>query len=462
MLKVIVCDDIPVIRENIVNLLKETYPEIEVTGVYFDGRAVIDHLKRETVDLIVSDIRMKTITGIDVLKYISEHHLKTRVIIITAYPEFSYAKDAINFHAAKFITKPISTREFLAGVDDVLQQIKSDSSEEQDHLTNVIVKRNEFSRKLIGLCDGTVRFADLEAYCKKNENPNLSRVLYITDIKIKSRNSADAEFSWYDIAECLNPEIDTYIIDHSVNECKVFAFINRTVQAEEKYRNYIKQVTRSFKNFHQIEISVISNRFDSIDYLYGRSSRMPARIVELLNNGDFIEASEVANSIKCGCSLKDKKNVISYLCYRFNDYYFSCNLEEINDSDFADKVLDEIIDQIANESQNNYKKLLFDKLQHYISKNFSDPMLSLESVATAFHFSPSYLSKLFSDYKGVSFTAFLTEMRMEHAKNLLKNTNITIQEVASQCGYNVKYFSRLFTKKNGVNPRQYRNRSVGL
>ena len=154
--------------------------------------------------------------------------------------------------------------------------------------------------------------------------------------------------------------------------------------------------------------------------------------------------------------------MISYLCYRFNDYYFSCNLEEINDSDFADKVLDEIIDQIANESQNNYKKLLFDKLQHYISKNFSDPMLSLESVATAFHFSPSYLSKLFSDYKGVSFTAFLTEMRMEHAKNLLKNTNITIQEVASQCGYNVKYFSRLFTKKNGVNPRQYRNRSVGL
>lgn len=154
--------------------------------------------------------------------------------------------------------------------------------------------------------------------------------------------------------------------------------------------------------------------------------------------------------------------MISYICSFFNDYYFSFDAENITTQEDADIALNNVFEQLTNESQKNYKKQLFEKLQHYITHNFHDPSLSLDSVASAFHFSPSYLSKLFSDYKGISFTNYLTEVRMEYAKTLLKDSSLSIQEVAERCGYNVKYFSRLFSKKVGMNPRQYRNRSVGL
>lgn len=248
MINAVVCDDIPVIRDNIVSIIKATYPEINIAGVYFDGQSVLDHLKKEKIDLLISDIRMKTVSGIDVLKYITDNNINTKVIIITAYPEFSYAKDAINFHAAKFITKPINPKEFLKEINDVLNQIKSEKKDNLKHesMTNIIVGRNEFSRKLSALYKENIRFSDFESFCKKTGNPNLTRYLYVVDIKLKSISENSAELSWYDIAECFNSEIDTYIIEPQKSECRIFAFVNRTEKAKEHYFNWLKQVKNFF------------------------------------------------------------------------------------------------------------------------------------------------------------------------------------------------------------------------
>ena len=464
MINAVVCDDIPVIRDNIVSLIKATYPEIKISGVYFDGQAVLDHLKREKIDLLISDIRMKTVSGIDVLKYITDNNFNTKVIIITAYPEFSYAKDAINFHAAKFITKPINPKEFLKEINDVLNQIKSEKKDNLKHesMTNIIVGRNEFSRKLSALYKENIRFSDFESFCKKTGNPNLTRYLYVVDIKLKSISENSAELSWYDIAECFNSEIDTYIIEPQKSECRIFAFVNRTEKAKEHYFNWLKQVKKTFSVFYKCETSEIYNRFDSVSYFLGPDSQTGKKIVSLLKNTDFNNSERIIEATVSPLSLKQKSNLISYICSFFNDYYFSFDAENITTQEDADIALNNVFEQLTNESQKNYKKQLFEKLQHYITHNFHDPSLSLDSVASAFHFSPSYLSKLFSDYKGISFTNYLTEVRMEYAKTLLKDSSLSIQEVAERCGYNVKYFSRLFSKKVGMIPRQYRNRSVGL
>lgn len=464
MIKIIVCDDIPVIRNSIVSLLKEKHPECTICGEYFDGQQVIDHIAKEPVDLIISDIKMKTITGIDILKYITDHKLKTRVIIITAYPEFNYAHDAVNYHAAKFIIKPINPDVFLQEVNEVLSEIapQNNEAEKQAHITRLILNRNEMQRRLESLYHGRSSFHELETFCATYNVAFLNRYLYLIHIQITSTRETHASFSWYDIAECYNSEMDSYIVSQSPQDCILLVFVNHTAEAIQQFNNYLKQIKKTFSVFYHLTVTLTSNRFENIQYLYGEKKNVAEHYIKYIENNDFESKARFEREVINQYSLKDELNLISYLRKHYAKYNLTISDNEIQTKEKANLVFSAIVQQINKQLDSNYKQLLFEKIEWYLEKNFADPSLSLDSVATTFNFSSSYLSKLFSDYHGISFTARLTQLRLDHAKKLLKNPKLPIRDVAAACGYNEKYFSKLFTKKVGVNPRVYRNRSVGI
>ncbi|MFQ7236473.1 MAG: helix-turn-helix domain-containing protein, partial [Enterococcus hulanensis] len=93
-----------------------------------------------------------------------------------------------------------------------------------------------------------------------------------------------------------------------------------------------------------------------------------------------------------------------------------------------------------------------------ILENYSDPNLSLQVVADNAGVSQTYLSTLFSQSKGKNFIDALTEIRLDHAKELLRETDLLITAIAFEIGYNdPNYFSYLFKKKIGVSPKAFRN-----
>ena len=92
----------------------------------------------------------------------------------------------------------------------------------------------------------------------------------------------------------------------------------------------------------------------------------------------------------------------------------------------------------------------------YIDWNL-DKRLSLEEVAAQVYISKAYLSELFTSHTGTSFSAYVTERRMQRAKQLLMNTKMSIQDIGQACGfYSSAYFSTVFTKRFGLSPRRYR------
>lgn len=464
MFKLIVCDDIPVIRNNIVSLLKEHHPECTICGIYFDGQQVIEHIKKEPVDLIISDIKMKTATGIDILKYITEHKMKTRVIIITAYPEFNYACDAVNYHAANFITKPINPKAFLQAVNEVLSEIapQTNDVEKQMHITHLLLSRNEMQHQLESLYHGRTHFSELEAYCTTRNTAYLNRYLYLVHIQIKPIGSVPEAFSWYDIAECYNSEMDSYIVSQAPQDCVLLVFVNHTEEAIQHFNSWLMQIKKTFSVFHHTTVALTANRFENISYLYGENKNVAEQYIRYIENNDYENKAKFEREVIDSYALKDELSLISYLCSHFSDYGLEIQNTQAETKAEADKIFHSLIQQINRQLASDYKQILFEKIDRYLEDNFDNALLSLDSVAAAFNFSSSYLSKLFSDYNGISFTARLTELRLEHAKKLLKNPNIPIRDVAAACGYNEKYFSKLFTRKIGINPRLYRNRSVGI
>ena len=97
-----------------------------------------------------------------------------------------------------------------------------------------------------------------------------------------------------------------------------------------------------------------------------------------------------------------------------------------------------------------------DKAKEYIDANYSKD-LSLDDLSRKFDISPYYFSKLFKNKTGVNFIDYLTNIRIERAKELLADSDVSIKEICSEVGYaDPNYFSRIFKKVTGVTPTEYK------
>ena len=94
-------------------------------------------------------------------------------------------------------------------------------------------------------------------------------------------------------------------------------------------------------------------------------------------------------------------------------------------------------------------------IQQYIQLHYND--VRLEDIATKFHYSTEYTSHLIKDTTGMTFTEILQKIRIEMAEDMLKNTNMSVADIARRVGYDApEYFNRLFKKTRNMTPSAYR------
>lgn len=120
-------------------------------------------------------------------------------------------------------------------------------------------------------------------------------------------------------------------------------------------------------------------------------------------------------------------------------------------------ILKKALDCRDNAAKKNYNDVV-DKVLAYIEEHYADEDLSLNMLASYVNFSPNHLSMMFSQQTGISFIKYLTDFRMNKAKELLKCTNKRSVDISLDVGYkDPHYFSFCFKKYQGVTPTQYRN-----
>ena len=120
-------------------------------------------------------------------------------------------------------------------------------------------------------------------------------------------------------------------------------------------------------------------------------------------------------------------------------------------------LLSHCIDQLTHQADTVSKsKELFLAIQEYIDEHAAEA-LSRETVAKKFHITPNYLSHLFQKSSTVGFNEYLTAVRLELAKKLLRGYEMKIKEIAHHCGFeDSNYFCRIFRKHTARSPSEYR------
>lgn len=142
-------DDEEVIRESFLRLVDWEKHQFDVAGVYKNGEMAWEYLRENSVDIIVTDINMPFMNGIDILENIRRESPKTRVLLLTGYEYFEYAQKAVELKAFDFLLKPVTTERLLSAVESAAFDIEKEEAAEEAVWKSLELSQSYFINQLL-------------------------------------------------------------------------------------------------------------------------------------------------------------------------------------------------------------------------------------------------------------------------------------------------------------------------
>ena len=412
MYKLVIVEDECDVRKRLVGLIEKSGCNFEIVSEYETGIDAYDGIISDNPDLILTDIKIPYINGIELSKMVREIYPLVKIIIITGYSEFDYAKEAANLGVIGFVSKPIT----LENIQDLLK--KAEVSLDKEFLTVKNLDRlSEFYHSNLS----TVREKELYSLSKMTEvTPAFEERLHNGNINI---NYSYFAICIFDFDEQPDSEPERHDL----------AFSSMRILIDEEFAGFFdcdifsrnEKLCLIIKSSTEPDIRELELCIERIIQRTGRFSEMPvsAGLSKIYhNNRNFF------------AMVKEANRALEYRSVMGGGKVF---LYEIS----ADNV------------ERNLRLVT-----SYMEEHYCDPDISFESLAREVNFSVSYISALLKKKLNTSFVKMLTDLRMKKAKELLSNPSLKIIDIAEQLGYNdAYYFSHCFKKKVGVPPKEFRN-----
>lgn len=380
MWKLLIADDEPKIRKGIRRIINwEQYGICDIVEAE-DGEQALEIIQNNNINIMLLDINMPFLNGIQLLEKIQQIDSRISIIIISGYDEFSYAQKALKYNVLEYILKPVNKNELENVIRKALDKIEKDQKD-KNYLewankqldTNLEYFKNTiFSKWLSNKLSDKEMLEDLNFLGKRFDN-NIGMILIST---MNKNSESRYNKKW-------NDRLIEFAIENIVNE--------------------------DFKD--------ISNKIISID-----------------DNDNIIiilEITDVSEWIAYKRELKKKINL--YL-------KFDVILEQKNTDEgiLSTKVIyNEILECIKNKKK--YSKLVLHVI-NYLETNYYLSDININDIAKNLEVTPSYLSKLLKKETGLSFVEYLTDIRIKKSIILMMDTTIKIYDVAELVGYSNQHY----------------------
>ncbi|KKI92023.1 hypothetical protein WQ54_11290 [Bacillus sp. SA1-12] len=512
MKKVFLVDDEMAIREGIGKSINWNREGFIYCGDASDGEVALPLIEKHQPDIVITDIKMPFMDGLELSRILREKMPSIKIIILSGHDEFEYAREAMRIQVTEYCLKPVSSQDLLAILKKVAAKIDEEemNNKRLSDLENQLLQTKSASRDkfLYELCEGvySTSTAIKEA---SNLNINLiSSYYYIIIVEYtKEPNSIqwiDHEFVGLQFSRKLKESIFIMMGESKQALEKESEIIRQRLIAHEethpenpiifgmgRVEGRIQGIAISFseadeeKSYSSIihkyrsketDIDIESkkelqhfNRRDLIDFLkFGRSCDIPSFA---RSYSSYLEKGEIRSPFTMYFFLMDFTITISHYLKEIEmdnlDIMQKINQLEMKASWIryyheALSYIEEML-HLVTLTRDNLASKFSASVQmavDYINEHFADSQLSLQAVADAVNVSASYLSHMFSQETGKTLIEYLTNTRIERAKDLLKTTNNKTYEIAHQVGYSDShYFCRTFKKVTGLTTKQYKNQT---
>lgn len=537
-IKVFLVEDEMVIRRGIKNSIDWEKEGYIFCGEASDGELAYPMIIKEKPDILITDIRMPFMDGLELCKLVKKELPNIKILILSGYDEFDYAKEAIRLGVTEYLLKPISSGKLLEALNGVSESIRREKEDKdlvrkymEEMRENTEHEKQKFFEQMIA---GNLSMADALETGKKYEM-NLSAGMYnlllfrftLGEENRKSGElSGEAEYAIEKLTERLE-----YVFEfqRGVEDWAFLLMADNEEQMSERVKELSKDLEEIMKNYSTIAyfggigqpvarlreleesfreaeralaarftmelnriISVedirMAQNVDTLDDIeimsFGEIEKTRTMLEKFLNNGAEDEIDEFVDVYINELPEENLKSVLMRQ-YIIMDAYIvmmsfcekiegiegemQAQSEELKNSMKTIQTLEEI---------KNYIRMLLKKIigvrdtisgrrysdiieiaKDQIRKTYMSDEISLNTIAAEVGMSPSYFSSIFSKEMGKIFVEYLTEIRMDRAKELLMCSSMKTSEIGYEVGYkDPHYFSYIFKKTQNCTPKEFRAR----
>lgn len=537
-IKVFLVEDEMVIRRGIKNSIDWEKEGYIFCGEASDGELAYPMIIKEKPDILITDIRMPFMDGLELCKLVKKELPNIKILILSGYDEFDYAKEAIRLGVTEYLLKPISSGKLLEALNGVSESIRREKEDKdlvrkymEEIRENTEHEKQKFFEQMIA---GNLSMADALETGKKYEM-NLSAgmynlLLFRFTLGKENRKSGEllgeAEYAIEKLTERLE-----YVFEfqRGVEGWAFLLMADNEEQMSERVKELSKDLEEIMKNYSTIAyfggigqpvarlreleesfreaeralaarftmelnriISVedirMAQNVDTLDDIeitsFGEIEKTRTMLEKFLNNGAEDEIDEFVDVYINELPEENPKSVLMRQ-YIIMDAYIvmmsfcekiegiegemQAQSEELKNSMKTIQTLEEI---------KNYIRMLLKKIigvrdtisgrrysdiieiaKDQIRKTYMSDEISLNTIAAEVGMSPSYFSSIFSKEMGKTFVEYLTEIRMDRAKELLMCSSMKTSEIGYEVGYkDPHYFSYIFKKTQNCTPKEFRAR----
>lgn len=537
-IKVFLVEDEMVIRRGIKNSIDWEKEGYIFCGEASDGELAYPMIIKEKPDILITDIRMPFMDGLELCKLVKKELPNIKILILSGYDEFDYAKEAIRLGVTEYLLKPISSGKLLEALNGVSESIRREKEDKdlvrkymEEMRENTEHEKQKFFEQMIA---GNLSMADALETGKKYEM-NLSAgmynlLLFRFTLGEENRKSGEllgeAEYAIEKLTERLE-----YVFEfqRGVEGWAFLLMADNEEQMSERVKELSKDLEEIMKNYSTIAyfggigqpvarlreleesfreaeralaarftmelnriISVedirMAQNVDTLDDIeitsFGEIEKTRTMLEKFLNNGAEDEIDEFVDVYINELPEENLKSVLMRQ-YIIMDAYIvmmsfcekiegiegemQAQSEELKNSMKTIQTLEEI---------KNYIRMLLKKIigvrdtisgrrysdiieiaKDQIRKTYMSDEISLNTIVAEVGMSPSYFSSIFSKEMGKTFVEYLTEIRMDRAKELLMCSSMKTSEIGYEVGYkDPHYFSYIFKKTQNCTPKEFRAR----
>lgn len=542
MLKIFLAEDEVVVRETIKRMIPWEELGFELVGEAADGEMALPLLIRQQPDLLITDIKMPFMDGLTLARLAKKEIPGLKVVILSGYDDFNYAKQAIGIGVEDYLLKPITKNALIERLSEIRSRYEHEKTQkeyyEKFQREMQAYEKNSSRDFFEALVGGSM---DMMEVYKRAEKLGLDIVAEAYNVLIFTMN-CDEDFSGqrdeYSSWEAESLELlENFFAGHSsamLFRSNIFSYgvllkgqretieentracvdeIRKILSRQNGRREWFLAVGQSVERLSQIQKSyhtasiAFSQRYlydenilyydemETMEYPGGQAETEdnaylqkvdvnalnPAILQKFLSNGlqeeteNFVKDYFYAIGQEPMESLVFRNYVI--LNVRFSVISFikglGCDTNEMESADteevlaesgknmesaiaYAKKMISQAI-EIRDQNSGNKNRSILKTAVDFIDSHYMDEEISLNTVANVANVSSNHFSALFSQNMGQTFIEYLTTLRMNKAKELLRCTGMRSSEIAGEIGYkDAHYFSYLFKKTQGMTPSDYR------
>ncbi|MDF2964480.1 MAG: response regulator [Paenibacillus sp.] len=523
-LSAMIVDDEPLMRIGIEMAVNWTGFGIQEVSTAPNGRIALQMIEQKQPDILLTDVRMPGIDGLELSRIVKERWNRVKVIIISGYDDFTYAKKCISYGVTDYILKPIDGNSLSQTMEKIVTEITEEHHklQEQAFLSHKLDQTVGIARQKVlkDILFGETAGLELQRYSKLLDLEDALQggaaiaLVKIHSFKEKStvfrdggllhfavQNILEELLRIHNIGELMDIRLGSFCLLLRPGDTETLdRFVNLAQKALSEYirvqtawgissvneggaagiRRSYEEASRAMKLrwlyperrmfqsdkipdlklfpslsadtlktlFQALSVSNIQPVQEQLDLAYRQLSDGNKYAPDSIE-AYFLEMAGILESVQKdrGCPKNEVFEQVK------EALYFCDTLEDVLER--MNEIFHHACLSLQSHLRKPYTKVIREDID-YLNANFRYD-ISLADAANHVFLNRSYLSYLFVQETGSNFSEFLTELRIEKAKELFRDTTLKNYEVADKVGYrDFRHFGQIFKKHTGMTPSEYR------